>query len=148
MGGLEDQLRAPVVALQLHHRRAGFVALEVEDVAEVGPAPGVDRLVVVAHDAQVVVGGGQGPDDPVLGPVGVLVLVDVQVAPARLVAGQDVRLGLEEPDGPAQQVVEVERAGLAKAPLVGDGELRDLLLVVRRRRLDERVGALEVVLGP
>ncbi len=145
---LQDQLRAPVVPLQLHHGRTGLVALEVEDVAEVRPAPGVDRLVVVADHAQVVVRGGERPDDPVLGAVRVLVFVHVEIAPARLVAGEHLRLRLEEQDRPAEQVVEVERASLAEAPLVGHGELRDVLLVAGRGRLFECVGTLQVVLRP
>ena len=63
VGGVEDQLRRAVVLLELHDRRVREVALEVEDVAEVRAAPGVDRLVVVADDAQVAVRSrpGRGP---------------------------------------------------------------------------------------
>ena len=54
---------------------------------DLGAAPAVDRLVVVAHHAQVAMAGGQGLDDAVLAAVGVLVLVDQQVVePAGLLA--------------------------------------------------------------
>ena len=82
MGGVEDQLGRPVVLLQLDDGRRRPVALEIEDVPEVGAAPGVDRLVVVADDAEVVVGRRQRPDPQVLGAVRVLVFVDVEIAPA------------------------------------------------------------------
>src|SRR6185369_1823530 len=51
--GIEDQLRRAVVLLELDDRRIRPVALEVEDVAQVGAAPRVDRLVVVADNREV-----------------------------------------------------------------------------------------------
>ena len=51
--GVEDQLRRAVVLLELDDGRVRVVALEVEDVAQVGAAPRVDRLVVVADDREV-----------------------------------------------------------------------------------------------
>ena len=126
----------------------GLVALEVEDVAQVGAAPGVDRLVVVAHDAQVVMRGGERPDDPVLGRVRVLVLVDVEVAPARLVAGEDLGLGLEQAHGLDEEVVEVEGAGGPQALSVAGGDPGDLALEVGGCALRQVLHGLQVVLGP
>ena len=114
MGGVEDELGGAVVLLELDDGRIGPVALEVEDVADVRPAPAVDRLVVVAHDAEVPVLRRERLDPQVLRPVGVLVLVDVEVAPALLVLGEDVGRLLEEADGLEQEVVEVERVGLRR----------------------------------
>ena len=48
-----------VVLLQLDDGRVRVVALEVEDVAQVRAAPGVDALVVVTHHGQVVVALGE-----------------------------------------------------------------------------------------
>ncbi len=115
VGGVEDQLGRAVVALELDDGRLGPVALEVEDVAQVRAAPRVDRLVVIADDAQVVVLLGERPDPQVLRPVRVLVLVHVQVAPALLVLGEHLRRLLEQADGLEQQVVEIERARRAGA---------------------------------
>ena len=86
------------------------VALEIEDVAEVGAAPRVDRLVVVTDDGQVAVARREGAHPQVLGAVRVLVLVDVEVAPAILVLGEDLGRLLEQADALEEQVVEVERA--------------------------------------
>ena len=127
VGGVEDELRRAVVLLQLHDRGVGIVALEVEDVAHVGAAPAVDGLVVVAHHAEVAVLLRERLDPQVLGAVGVLVLVDEQVAPALLVVGQHRRRLLEEPHRLEEQVVEVERAGGLEArgvAGVGGGVLR------------------------
>ncbi len=58
---------------------------EVEDAVDVGAAEGVDRLVRVADRDQVAATAGQLPQQPDLGRVGVLVLVDEHhlVAPAQ-----------------------------------------------------------------
>ena len=55
VGGREDRLRRAVVLLQLDDLGVGVVLLEVEDVADVGAAEAVDRLVVVADHRQVAV---------------------------------------------------------------------------------------------
>ena len=80
VGGGEDRLGGAVVLLQLDHRGVGEVVLEIEDVADVGVAEAVDRLIVVADHHQVAVLGGEQLQQPVLGVVGVLVLVDEDVA--------------------------------------------------------------------
>ena len=68
VGRVEDQLRGAVVLLELDDRGVRLVALEVEDVAQVGAAPRVDRLVVVADDAQVVVAARPAPAPTGTGP--------------------------------------------------------------------------------
>ena len=83
VGPGEDLARRAVVGLQADDLGLGPVAVEPQDVGHLGAAPAVDRLVVVAHHAQVAVAGGQGLDDAVLAAVGVLVLVDQQVVEAR-----------------------------------------------------------------
>jgi hypothetical protein len=49
----QDRLGRAVVLLEQHDGRVGVVLLEVLDVADVGAAEGVDRLVGVADDAQL-----------------------------------------------------------------------------------------------
>ena len=54
-GGGEDVRGRAVVLLEPDHLGAGEVLLEAQDVADLGAAPAVDRLVVVADAADVVV---------------------------------------------------------------------------------------------
>ena len=56
------------------------LAREVEDAAHVGAAEAVDRLVGVADDGQVAAVAGERPQQRDLAGVGVLVLVDEDVA--------------------------------------------------------------------
>ena len=53
VGRVEDPVRRAVVLLQRDHGGAGEVALELEDVADVGPAEAVDALVRVADHHEV-----------------------------------------------------------------------------------------------
>ncbi len=68
------------------HRRPGApsacgnVGREVEDAADVGAAEPVDRLVGVADDDEVAAVAGERPQQGDLAGVGVLVLVDEDVA--------------------------------------------------------------------
>ena len=159
--GVEDRLRRAVVLLEQDRGGVGEVLLEVHDVADVGAAERVDRLVGVADDHQLggrhAVGsllgrevpvvrrllelvGAQLVDQGVLRVVGVLVLVDQHVAEPAAVGLADVRELLEQVDGEHDQVVEVEGVGLAQAALVHR--------VRRRHRLLEAVaGVLRGVLG-
>jgi hypothetical protein len=102
--------------------------LEVEDVPQVRPAPFVDRLVRIAHDAQVAVLRGEPLDQHVLRAVGVLVLVHHHVAELLRVALSN-RLGfLHELHRVEQQVVEVERARLLQRIGIHRVQLAQLLV--------------------
>ncbi len=52
-GGGEDVAGGAVIALQPDHRGAGKIVLEAQDVVDLGAAPAIDRLVVVADAADV-----------------------------------------------------------------------------------------------
>lgn len=59
IGRMEDSLRRAVVLFQLNRRRIGVVPREVDDVADIGTAPGVNTLVGIANDADIAPAGGQ-----------------------------------------------------------------------------------------
>ena len=52
-GGAEDVLGRAIVALELDDLGAGEILLEAQDVVDLGAAPAIDRLVVVADAADV-----------------------------------------------------------------------------------------------
>ena len=80
VGGVQDRVRRAVVLLERDHARAGEVALELEDVADVGASEAIDRLVRVADHHQVPVWPREQLEQDVLRVVRVLVLVDEDVA--------------------------------------------------------------------
>ncbi len=61
--------------------------------------------------------------------VGVLVLVDQDVAESLLVVGQDIRKRLEQLDREHQQVVEVHRRGFDHPLLIQPVHVGDLLVI-------------------
>ncbi len=52
-GGGEDVAGGAVIALEPDHLGAGKIVLEAQDVVDLGAAPAIDRLVVVADAADV-----------------------------------------------------------------------------------------------
>ena len=128
--------------------RVGKILFEFENVANVGAAPGVDALVLVAHRAHILVLAGQQLHQLVLRAVGVLVLVDQQIAIAALVALAHFARNLEQAHGLQQQIVEVQRVVLAQLVLVGLEDVGDALAVGILRAEEILLRIDHVVLGP
>ena len=119
VGGVEDGLGGAVVLVEHDHLGVGIVLLELQDVADVGAAPGVDALVGVADHAEVAVLGRQhrAPGGTGRG------WCPGTRPPARSGSGPGsapARRGRrpEQLDGHHQQVVEVHGRGLQQALLV------------------------------
>src|SRR3954452_1918328 len=83
-GGGEDLGGRAVILLEPDDQRAREIALEFEDVADLGATPAVDRLVVVADAAEIFVLLRQEPQPQILGDIGVLVFVDQEITEAAL----------------------------------------------------------------
>ncbi len=81
-------------------------------MTHVGAAPAVDRLIVVAHDAEILVLGGQRLHELVLRDVGVLELVHQHVIEAAAPVREALGMLREQRQRVQQQVVEVHRIGL------------------------------------
>src|SRR6266566_1707685 len=127
--------------------RVGVVALEIEDVADIGATPAEDGLIVVAHDRQVLLEPREVAKQHVLGTVRVLILVDENVLVAVLPFLERPVTRLEHSAGKKQQVVEVDRIVLAEELVVplphNGGDPIQLAFGVRRK-----IGrALELVLS-
>ena len=133
--------RGAVVLLQLDGLAVFKVLLKVQDVSDIGAAPAVNGLVVVAHDHEVLVLGGQQVGNLVLDVVGVLILVDANVAEALLVLVEHLGTGAQQLERAHEQVIEVHGVGSAQAALQLHIDLRGLFVV-------GAVGGFEHVLGP
>ena len=141
VGGAQDMTRGAVVLLQLDGLAVFKVLLKVQDVGDVGATPAVNGLVIVAYDHEVLVLGGQQVGDLVLDVVGVLILVDANVAEALLVLVEHLGAGAQQLERAYEQVVEVHRVGGAQAALQLQVDLRGLFVV-------GAIGGFEHVLGP
>ncbi len=125
---IEDHLAAAIVLFEQHDRGVGERLFEFQDVADVGPAESVHRLVRVTDHAHVAMLARQQQDEFVLDRVGVLVLVDEHVTEPSAVVVADVGLLGQQFDGHPEEIVEVHRAGLAEAELVLVVDVRELSL--------------------
>ena len=119
VGHAENPLRAAIVLLEPHDADLGIILLEIENVAEIRPAPAVDRLVRIAGDRQVRMVVRQRPDDRVLGQVRVLILIDQDVAIAVVEPGPQLGIVAQQRGDVQQQVVEIDRAGRQQPRLIG-----------------------------
>ena len=117
VGGAQDVTRRAIVLLQLDGLAVFKVLLKVQDVGDVGATPAVNGLVIVAHDHEVLVLSGQQVGDFVLNVVGVLILVDANVAEALLVLIEHLGTGAQQLERAHEQVVKVHRIGGAQAAL-------------------------------
>ena len=117
---IEDLRRRAIVLLEPHDRGVGKILVEVEDVADVGAAPSVDRLIVVADDADVAVLAAEELDQLVLRAIGVLVLVDEDVLePVGDIASSCSGWLLQHAHRQHEQVVEVHGVRESAAPRRG-----------------------------
>ena len=125
-GGAEDLRRRAVVALEPDDLGAGKILLEAQDVVDLGAAPAIDRLVVVADAADVLVALGQQPQPQILRHVGVLILVHQHVFEAALILLQHIGMVLEDAQDFEQQVAEIGGVHHFQALLVFGIELAAL----------------------
>ncbi len=116
--GVDDRLRRAVVLFELHDLRVFEVLLEIQDVVDVRSAPRIDRLILVADDAQVAVRLSELLDEKILDTVRILILVDHDVAKLVLILFENGRVIDEELVGLHQEIAEVEGVGALHLVLV------------------------------
>ena len=110
VGDIEDRLRAAVILFKQNLDVVGIILAEKLDVAIVGAAEAVDRLILVAHDKEVAVVRrfvDQQPQHLVLRRVGILELVNQEIGPLALILDAHVQVVAQQQHRAQQQVVEV-----------------------------------------
>ena len=120
----EDVAARAIISFESDHLRAGKVPLEPQDVFDVGAAPGVDRLIVVADAAQIAVCLGEEAKPKILDDVGVLVLVDQDVAEPPPVRRENVVVFAQEPQRLEQEIAEIDGVERFQARLIALVERR------------------------
>ncbi|VVN29037.1 hypothetical protein PS647_04769 [Pseudomonas fluorescens] len=133
VGAAQDAAGGAIVLLQHHHFQGRVVVLEQHQVFRARAAPGVDRLVVVAHHGELVAFADEHFHQQILAGVGVLVFVHQQVAHLVLPLFQDVGVFFEQLHRQQDQVVEIHRVErLERALVVGVDDGSGLFLGVAR----------------
>ncbi len=142
----EDLRRGAVVLAQVDGRAGREALVEVKQEAHVGAAPGVDGLVGVADDEEVVVQALEDLHELVLGRVDVLELVDHDVLEAALPLEADVLARREHVQREEDEVVVVEAEALlllvevaVEEDVLDRGRLVVLGLELLEREVDEEL---------
>ena len=127
VGSLQDVPGGAVVLFQADDPGVLVLTLEGEDIFNGGTPEAVDGLVVVTHHTDVLPAPGQKTGQQVLEVVGVLVLVDEDVAEFPLVVLPHVGVLLKETDGVEDNVVKVQGPRRPELFLIGQVDVGDLL---------------------
>ena len=127
IGRIQNIGGAAVVLFQLDDLRVREILLEIQNIADVRAAPAVDALIVVAHHAQVPAVFGNQLHQRVLGEVGILILVHMDVLKALAVAFQHRRMVGEQLQRAHQQVVKIQRVGALEPLFVAVVNIVNLL---------------------
>ena len=103
----EDRGRRTVIPFEADDFRTWKIALEAQDVFHFRAAPGIDRLIVVAHDTDIAGAARQQLEPQILDDIGILVFVDQHVAEAFAIFGEDFRLRAQDGQRVEQQIAEI-----------------------------------------
>ena len=112
--------------------RAGKVGLEAQDVAHLGTAPTINRLIIIADTTDVLVALGQQAQPEVLRDVGVLIFVHKDIFEPALVLLKHVRMGLKNRHHVQQQIAKIDSVELFQTRLVLRVNLCAAVIVERR----------------
>ena len=127
-GESHDRCHGTVVAGECDRPRPCVVAGKAAEVARVGPAKTVDRLIRIADRAQIrrPLRGREQAHQSVLGRIDVLIFVHQQMAAAAARENQRGLMGFQQADRATHQIVEIHCAGAGQRLFVRsveDGQL-------------------------
>ena len=108
---LQNHLRGAIVLFQSNDFGAREIFFKIKNVANIGAAPGINALIFIADDADILLLARQHLHQFVLGTVGVLIFIDQYVAESTVVVAADRRHRAQQANGFQQQIIEVERVG-------------------------------------
>ena len=128
--GIQDISGGAIVLLQLDHLGIRIILFKFQDIADIGPAPAINGLIVVADHAQIMGFSRQQPYKLILRQVGVLVLVHMDVAKPPLIILEHRRMVDQQLERLEQQVVKVERVRVLQGLLIAHKNIVDLLTLI------------------
>jgi hypothetical protein len=116
--GVEDARGGAIVLLQGNDLSVRKIGLELEYIADVGPAPGIHALVVVSDHADIAVLSGQGLGQHVLGVVGVLILIHEHMLEHLLIKSPHLFVVADELASLEQEVSKIQGSGRVQLALI------------------------------
>ena len=105
----------------------GEIRFKAEDISNVRASKTVDGLVFVPDSGNVLVNVGQIADQIVLRTIGILILVNQDVAVPLPVPLPHLRVVRQQPHGQQNEVVKVHGVGALEKALISAVDVRDFL---------------------
>src|SRR5262249_20169866 len=103
----KDMRHTTVVLLETTDPGAGKSLLKAQDVADLGTAPAVDRLVVITNTTDIPPPLAEQSQPEILGNIGVLILIDQHIFEPPLIIGEHIGIVLEEAQAFKQEIPEI-----------------------------------------
>ena len=105
----QNNPRRAVIPLQLNLPAFGKIPLETENIRVVRPAPGINRLIIIPHAAQIPMLLGEIPSEQILHRRSILKLIHHDIEEAPPVGPQHILPAFEQTQGPDNQIIEIHR---------------------------------------
>ena len=96
---LKNSLSRAIIFLQKNYLSFWIIFFKVQNILHIGSPPAIDRLVSVSDHADILKAGSQELDQLVLGMVGILILVHMDILVTLLVVGQNIRILVKKAQG-------------------------------------------------
>ena len=119
IGRIQNDAGGAVVLLQPDHLQIGIIALQLGHVLDLGAAPGIDRLIVIADAEDDALLARHQSQPAVLQRVGVLELVHQDVPEALVVVRPQISVVAQQLEGAQQQLGEIHQAVVVAGALIG-----------------------------
>ena len=108
VGRVQNTLGGTVILLQFNHFRAWKRLLKVQNIHDVRAAEFIDRLIIVSHHADIPVFFRQELYKTKLHGIGILILINQDIAESFLIAFQHIRSLLEKLHGKHQKIIKIQ----------------------------------------
>jgi hypothetical protein len=118
IGRAEDVLSGAIVLLQRNDLGGWIVLFEIKNIPHLRPSPSVDRLVIVADDADILVPLDQPPDEVILDEVGILKFVHHHIATEVLIGAEGFRKAFEKKMDKREEISKIDRVVSPKIFLI------------------------------
>ena len=105
--GRQNMRRGAVILFQLDHFGAGKILLELENIGDFRAPPGIDRLVIIAHYADVLARLCQQAQPQILDLIGVLIFIDQNIFEPVLIHLQNFRIAPQYVEHMQQQIAKI-----------------------------------------
>ena len=119
IGHAQDASPAAVVLFEFDHLELRIVTRKLAEVLGIRATPGVDALIIVADCGKHAALTGQRLDQAVLCRVGILILIEQQIADAFLPRSARLVVAFKDLQRQADQVVKIDRIEGGETLLVG-----------------------------